>query len=402
MDEVSGSLGDLGTFLPLILNLAAIKVILFSPALFWAGFYNVLTGFIWNSPMPVQPMKTIAAVALTLGANGSPGLTPEEVMGAGISVGTIVLVLGVTGFVDFVNWIVPLAVVRGLQLGLGFSMIKSALNLIMPLPFVSQVDCILLGVLSMLFVLFCSRVDRLKFVPTALILTIIGFVIAMVQTSHAGRSVARPDFPPVWVGSSLVWDDVWNGFLKAGLAQLPLTTLNSVVSVCDLNNKRLFKHEPEKYISRRSVATSVGLMNLSGLWFGAMPMCHGAGGLAAQYKFGARTGTAIIILGLAKMIVGVILGESASVVLEYFPKSILGAMLVFAGLSLSLAGISKMTHVGDEDVEKNQMIFLTTAAVTVVLKTGWGFCAGMIMAIFYGGFDHVVVYVREKQYRTLI
>jgi hypothetical protein len=32
-------------------------------------------------------------------------------------------------------------------------------------------------------------------------------------------------------------------------------------------------------------------MNLVLCWLGAMPMCHGAGGLSGQYLFGARGGT---------------------------------------------------------------------------------------------------------------
>jgi len=31
-------------------------------------------------------------------------------------------------------------------------------------------------------------------------------------------------------------------------------------------------------------------MNLTSVPFGGFPMCHGSGGLAAQYRFGARTG----------------------------------------------------------------------------------------------------------------
>ena len=39
-------------------------------------------------------------------------------------------------------------------------------------------------------------------------------------------------------------------------------------------------------------------MNVVASFFGGMPMCHGAGGLAGQYYFGARTGGASILEGL--------------------------------------------------------------------------------------------------------
>lgn len=56
------------------------------------GFYNVYSGFAFGVPMPVQPMKSIAAVAIT-----ENGIDLTQVMLAGILVSSIVLFLGVTG-----------------------------------------------------------------------------------------------------------------------------------------------------------------------------------------------------------------------------------------------------------------------------------------------------------------
>ena len=89
-------------------------------------------------------------------------------------------------------------------------------------------------------------------------------------------------------------EDVKDGLLKGALPQLPLTTLNSVVSVVALSHD-LFPDSIHT-LSTRKMATSVAMMNLSSCWFGVMPACHGAGGLAAQYQFGARTGGAVIFL----------------------------------------------------------------------------------------------------------
>ena len=65
--EVSGSLGDMGTLLPLMVGMAKQRSIHFVPALFLAGAFNLATGVAWDVPMCVQPMKTIAAVALADG-----------------------------------------------------------------------------------------------------------------------------------------------------------------------------------------------------------------------------------------------------------------------------------------------------------------------------------------------
>ena len=42
--EIAGSLGDLGTFLPLLVGMAAENGLDFAAALFFAGLFNVITG----------------------------------------------------------------------------------------------------------------------------------------------------------------------------------------------------------------------------------------------------------------------------------------------------------------------------------------------------------------------
>src|SRR5208337_4175124 len=89
--EIAGSLGDLGTFLPLLVGMAAQNGLNFAASLFFAGVFNVITGLTFAIPMAVQPMKAIAAVALT------EGLTVPQILAAGATVSLIVLVLGLTG-----------------------------------------------------------------------------------------------------------------------------------------------------------------------------------------------------------------------------------------------------------------------------------------------------------------
>jgi hypothetical protein len=78
-----------------------------------------------------------------------------------------------------------------------------------------------------------------------------------------------------------------------------------------------------------------------------MPVCHGSGGLAAQYRFGARSGASIIMLGLFKLIVGIVWGDSLVDVLSHFPKSVLGIMVIAAGLELAKVGESLNTGARD-------------------------------------------------------
>ena len=82
-----------------------------------------------------------------------------------------------------------------------------------------------------------------------------------------------------------------------------------------------------------SVSVTVGLMNLVGCWFGAMPCCHGAGGAAGQYKFGGRSGGCVGLLGAAKLV----LGCSLAKLLNQFPVGVLGVLLLFADIELAMA-----------------------------------------------------------------
>jgi Molybdate transporter of MFS superfamily len=45
-------------------------------------------------------------------------------------------------------------------------------------------------------------------------------------------------------------------------------------------------------------------MNLLSASVGGVPMCHGAGGMAGHVQFGARTGGAIVILGVILFLTG--------------------------------------------------------------------------------------------------
>lgn len=92
-----------------------------------------------------------------------------------------------------------------------------------------------------------------------------------------------PSIPKLYIPS---WESLKAGVLKAGLAQLPLTSLNSVIAVSHLA-AQLFPDRVEAQGWRwrpGAVAVSVAAMNLVGCWFGAFPCCHGSGGLAAQVR----------------------------------------------------------------------------------------------------------------------
>lgn len=120
--ELSGSLGDLGTFLPLVLTTSLVCGFDLGMVLICAGLMNVWTGWRFRQPIPVQPMKAIAAVAIT------QGLRSGEVAAAGLILGALMIGLALS---DSIRWgakWVPNAVVRGIQLGVGLNLIFKAVQ----------------------------------------------------------------------------------------------------------------------------------------------------------------------------------------------------------------------------------------------------------------------------------
>ena len=357
--EIAGSLGDLGTFLPLLVGMASQNGLDFGAALFFAGLFNIITGLVFAIPMAVQPMKAIAAVALT------EGLTVPQILAAGIAVSAIILILGVTGLIDWLDRFVPRSVIRGLQLALGLSLLMKGMQMIAGTHSWFGADSYFAGLVSAVFVLllFFSRT-----IPAALVLFGAGLIIAVTEHPGVAAKVGLGLSFPHW--TQIGWHDFTSAFPKAALPQIPLTTLNSVIAVCALSAD-LF---PDRKASPRRVAVSVGLMNLVAAWFGGMPMCHGAGGLAGQYRFGARTNGSILFLGGAKMLLAVLFGGSLMALCGAFPASILGVMLAFSGMELALV-------CRDQTGRTEAFTMLLTTAVCLGLNNiALGFVLGLVMA----------------------
>jgi MFS superfamily sulfate permease-like transporter len=376
--EISGSLGDLGTFLPIVIALTLSHQISLSTTLIFTGVFNILTGCFFGIPLPVQPMKAIAAVALL------KDFTAGQTQAAGIFVAACVLVFSATGLLRWFTSITPIPVVKGIQVGAGLSLIlsagsKASAKLSWTGP--SWLDNSW-WVLAAFVALFMS--PMLPKAPYALGILIVGLALAAIEVASAKESHG-PSFR-LWHPYTQMPDkDEWEvGILNAGIGQLPLTTLNSIIAVVHLSADLL----PETATPTvTSIGFSVAAMNLFGCWFGAMPVCHGSGGLAAQYRFGARSGASIIMLGLFKLLLGVFFGESLVDLLKDFPIALITVMVIAAGLELASVGDSLNTRaardVEEEPDEKERKKRWTTMLVTVGLLIAFkndavGFIAGML------------------------
>ncbi|KAB5572615.1 hypothetical protein GE09DRAFT_1100254 [Coniochaeta sp. 2T2.1] len=248
-----------------------------------------------------------------------------------------------------------------------------------------------------------------KAVPFALVMFIggVGWAMAHVKKEdRPGWGLWTPRVEiPAWLG---VEGRSYTGLEVLGMAvgQLPLTTLNSVVAVSALAGDLV----PEMRVTVTGLGFSVAGMNLVGCWFGAMPMCHGAGGLAAQWRFGARSGASVVCLGLLKLGLGLVFGDSLVGVIDKFPGAVLGVMVLGAGLELTRVAVGvnedamdlweddeeegeddgvvtmrRKKRVLDEDerAERWMVMLVTMAGIVAFRNDAMGFAGGMVCYWFY-------------------
>jgi len=317
LSEASGSLGDLGTFLPIAAALAAVNRMDLGTIFLFAGAMNIATGLLFRLPVPVQPMKAIAAIAI------AESLTPGAIAASGMAMGVIVTTLALVGAVRWIDAVAPRAVVRGVQAGVGAKLALTGMAWTAGLPAVGVDSAAAAVVLAALVALVAGR--RL---PVALLLFLLGLSLAAWRARDEFGSM--PWSPPTLGPIAPTAQDWITGLTRGVIPQLPLTLLNSVIAVCALSSD-LF---PGRGVAPRRMALSVGLMNLLCAPFGGMPMCHGAGGLAAQHRFGARTGGSVVMLGAGKIIFALALGGSLMTLAQGFPRAILAVLVFFAGLTL--------------------------------------------------------------------
>lgn len=334
LTEISGSFGDLGTLLPILIALSESEAVWIDSSLVFGGIANIVTGCLFGIPLPVQPMKAIAAVAL------ARNLNHDEVASAGLIVAGVVGFLGLTGLLQwFARWI-PIPIIKGIQVGTGLSLITYTGKLAAPSTW--NVEGFVTGALIplILFIaLLCSTLYPR--VPFALLAVLVGLMYAVGFAWPCWFFPCELE-PNIWKPTPKVPSPTSfrSGMLQAGLGQVPLTTLNSVFAVAFLAND-LFPNRPEPSIT--GIGLSVMAFNLIGCWYGAMPMCHGSGGLAAQYRFGARSGASVIFLGIIKLVLGLFLGDFFWFTLKAFPKPLLAVMVFAAGLELVKVGQSLNT-----------------------------------------------------------
>ncbi len=357
--EFAGAFGDLGTLIPFVVGYITLNKMDPLGILVAFGLFKIFVGLYFKTPVPIQPMKAIGGMAIA----HPEAVTHGMIWGSGIFTGLFWLLMGWTGAITWIQKITTKPVVRGIMLGLGLSFVIEGLAMMREAPVVA-----IGGVILTLLLLNSKRF------PAMLCLLAYGIVMALIQKPELFKELSnlsvRFRFPELTFGR-MSWQDLLAGFVILGLPQAPLTLGNAIIGTVAENNE----YFPDRKVTAKAISIDHGVMNLISTFMGGIPMCHGAGGMAGHIRFGARTGGALVILGLIVLFTGLFLSDSVSLIFQIFPRSILGVILFFAGVELALV-------IKDVKLKKQNLFVLIVTAGTAIWNMGAAYLAGLLL--YYG------------------
>jgi len=357
--EFAGAFGDLGTFIPFVVGYITLNKMDPLGILVAFGIFKIFVGLYFRTPIPIQPMKAIGGMAIAHAGTITPGM----IWGSGIFTGLFWLLMGVTGAITWIEKVTTKPVVRGIMLGLGLSFIVEGLGMMKAQPVLA-----IGGVVLTLLLLNNKRL------PAMLALLGYGIIFSFLQKPELIEEFShlsiRFRWPELAFGR-ISWKELLSGFVILGLPQAPLTLGNAIIGTVAENNQ----YFPDRKVTAKTITIDHGVMNLISTCIGGVPMCHGAGGMAGHIRFGARTGGALVILGVIVLLTGLFLSDSVALLFQVFPRPILGVILFFAGVELGLV-------VKDIKLKRQNLFVLLVTAGTAMWNMGAAYLAGLLL--YYG------------------
>jgi SulP family sulfate permease len=379
--EIAGSLGDLGTLLPIAIGMILINGLSPTGMFFSIGIFYILSGMYYGITVPVQPMKVIGAYAI------ATAMTPSQVLASSALMGLFLLIIGGTNAITLIGKYTPKPVVRGVQISTGtllmaqgvrfmigsskFQMMRQMAEPYLTIQHIGPVAVgIVIGIVGGILTLLL--LENRKF-PAGLVVILGGIFLGLVLGTHEGFDKLNIGiyFPKLLPFGLPAGADATFAFFALVLPQLPMTLGNAVIANADLSHEYFGKDSTK--VTYRALTLSMALANLLSFVVGGMPLCHGAGGLAAHYRFGARTAGSNLMIGLLFMALAVFLGIHALSVVYLLPMAILGVLLIFAGAQLALTVIDMKTR-------KDLFVSLLILGITLASNLAVGFLVGMVVA----------------------
>jgi len=379
--EVAGSLGDLGTILPLALGMVLVNGLGPTGLFFAMGLFYILTGVYFRITVPVEPMKVIGAYAV------ATAMSVHQIQASALLMALGLFVIGITRSMDRFGKYIPRAVIRGIQLSTGTLLMVKGVKMISgaapigglgslaePYLRVQAVGPLPIG----LFLGAAGVVATLAFLnnrrlPAGLIVMFLGIALGLFLGTHQGLDRIRPGLylpallPYGWPSGA----DFSFVILAVVLPQMPMTLGNAVIAQADLS--RDYFGEASQKMSYTALCLSMAFGNLLSFALGGMPMCHGAGGLAAHYRFGAKTAGSNLIIGGLMVVLALGLGAGLTALLFLIPMAILGVLLVFAGSQLALT-------ISDMHTRNEIFVIVIILAVTLAANLAFGALIGIILS----------------------
>lgn len=320
-NELAGAFGDIGTDFALVVGMILAAGLDVPSSMVMFGTMQVLTGVLYGLPMPAQPLKAMAVIVITQKLSGN------VLYGGGLAIGIVMLVLSLSGAIDWLARAVPKIVVRGIQLGLGLQLATLALT-----DYVRADGVAGYTLAGVAFVVTVALLGNRRF-PPALFVILLGVAYAFVFKIHMSDLIHGVGFtlPHVHVPAR---HDIWVGFLVLALPQIPLSLGNSILATRQVAQD-LFPDQARPLTVRR-IGLTYSFMNLINPFFQGIPTCHGSGGMVGHYTFGARSGGSVVLYGSIYLALGLFLSQGFHSAIELFPKPILGVILLFEALNLVL------------------------------------------------------------------
>ncbi len=379
--ETAGSLGDIGVLLPIAMGMILICGLDPFGVFFAIGVYYVLSGIYFGVTTSVQPMKVIGAYAI------AAQLAPEQVLAAGLILSIMLLLIGSTNAIGLIGKYTPRPVVRGVQLSTGTLLMAQGVKLMLGTstlqnlkhsaePYLRYASIgplplgLIIGVVLGIVILFLLGSKKW---PAGLVAIASGLAIGALLGTYEGFATLKFgfNFPQLLPFGMPTYEHFAFAFFALALPQIPMTLGNAVIANADLSNE--YFGNDAKRVTNRALCISMGLANLFAFLIGGMPLCHGAGGLAAHYRFGARTAGSNLIIGAVFILLALVLGKHILTVLYLIPMSVLGVLLIFAGSQLGLTVL-------DMRDRKEMFIILIILGITLATNLAAGFIAGIIIA----------------------
>lgn len=379
--ELAGSLGDLGTILPLAIGMILINGLPPLGLFLAVGLFYIFTGLYFKVTTPVEPMKVISAYAI------ATGITASQIQASSLWIFVFLLIIGGTGMITVIGRYIPRPVIRGVQLSTGVLLISQGVKLMLgeskfqalrgaaePYLDIQTLGPLPLGLLigGGLGILTLVLLDN-KRVPAAIVVVGAGLLTGIVLGTGEGLHQIKlgfylPGLLPFGIPSL---NEFTFALLVLVLPQIPMTIGNAVMANADLSIQ-YFPSDGQR-VTYKALCISMALGNLMSFCLGGMPMCHGAGGLASRYRFGARTGGSNLIIGVIFMGLALLLGEHLMGIIYLLPMSALGILLIFAGAQLGLTLL-------DMNTRKQMFVPLLILGITLASNLAAGFMVGIVLA----------------------